>query len=146
MRWVLPLLVLGACASPPAQKPLTADWGAGHSTRSGKYVITLQTEPAPPVLGELFVMRAEVRDLEGGPVEKAKVKLNARMPQHNHGMETDPVDDPGDCDALGDCRHVGGVYRTRGFKFHMGGDWTVTAEVEGPAGSDGTSFIYPMPQ
>ena len=67
------------------------------------------------------------------------------MPQHNHGMETDPIDLPGVCPPqVADpaaCPHPEGRYRTEGFKFHMPGAWTVTAEVRGARGPDSTSFV-----
>ena len=37
-----------------------------------------------------------------------------------------------------------GIYISDGFKFHMGGAWTVTVEVQGPRGEDRTSFVYEM--
>jgi hypothetical protein len=117
-------------------------WGSPRATQQGRYTVELSTDPTEPPMGELFVMQAVLRDREGQLLEQAKVKLDARMPQHNHGMATDPIDDPGVCTTPTDCRHPGGVYRTAGFKFHMPGEWTVSVEILGPEGQDSTTVIY----
>ncbi|MBA2320862.1 MAG: FixH family protein [Deltaproteobacteria bacterium] len=142
------LAIALACGSPsatndPVEPPA---WGAARTTQNGKYEVTLVTEPDPPVRGELFEVSARFTELDGTPIEDGKVSLDARMPQHNHGMMTDPVDDPGHCDAAGaKCTHPGGVYEASGFKFHMGGEWTITVDVVGPRGPDSTSFVYSQP-
>lgn len=140
-------LALVACSpsSPDAaSSDVVADFGAEKSTQSGKYRVSIAFEPSPPVMSELFVARAVVKDRDGEPIEDATVALNATMPHHGHGMMTSPRDEPGVCDDEGTCTHPGGVYETSGFKFHMGGPWTVTAVVTGPNGVDDTSFIYEM--
>jgi hypothetical protein len=122
----------------------SAGWQATRWTQGRKYQITLDMHPNPPPMGELFEVRARLLDRAGEPIEDAKVRLDARMPQHDHGMMTDPIDDPGICDGDGRCRHPDGAYTTRGFKFHMGGEWTILVTVEGPLGPDNTSFVYDM--
>jgi hypothetical protein len=133
--WLLLLLV--AC---PASEPK----GGGRWTQSGRYLLDIRLLPDPPPLGELFQVEVTVRTSEGLPIETAKVKVDARMPQHNHGMETRPRTRPGECSPEGVCRHPGGVYVVDGFKFHMTGTWTVTVEVDGPKGPDSTSVPYDL--
>ena len=146
--WVLVLL---GCAPAPV---VATDWGALKQTQSGKYRVGLEFVPVKPPSGELFEVAARFTEDNGTPIEDGSVTLNARMPQHNHGMMTDPINDPGQCPpatspggatAGGRCRHPGGLYKTSGFKFHMGGEWTITVEVVGPRGPDSTSFVYNMP-
>lgn len=119
---------------------------AGHfvrTTQNGQYIVDVQFKPAIPKMGELFSVYATVKDRAGEPVEAGVVVLDARMPQHDHGMETDPIADKGTCE--GDvCSHPGGVFFSEGFKFHMAGSWTVTVDVQGPRGPDSTSFAYEM--
>lgn len=154
MRRALPgLLVLAACSSPraPAERNWDPDYGATKPTQVGRYRVGLTLEPAPPPLGELFRTRAAVTLEDGTPVETGVVKLDARMPQHDHGMETRPRVREGVCEVKDTdssdrrCRHPGGVYVADGFKFHMSGDWTVTVEIDGPAGPDSTDFVVTMP-
>ncbi|MDP2316014.1 MAG: FixH family protein [Pseudomonadota bacterium] len=121
-------------AAEPAAEPALSV--APLPTVNKLYRITWHTTPAPPPLSTLFEIEAVVTDPAGAPVEDAQVRINARMPQHGHGMATNPEDDPGTCDAAGACTHPGGRYLTRGMKFHMPGEWTLRFDVEGPAGAD----------
>ncbi len=99
-------------------------------------------------MGELFDVRARLTLPDGTPVENAKVTIDARMPEHAHGMQTDPKPDPGACapvaspDAAPLCSHPNGEYLSRGFKFHMSGLWSIGVQVDGPRGSDSTSFEF----
>lgn len=109
-------------------------------TALGHYRLTWTTEPSPVPLAQLFEIEATLTDARtGAPIEDAEVRIDARMPQHGHGMATKPQDDPGACTGEGQartCRHPGGRYRTRGMKFHMPGEWTLSFDVSGPAGAD----------
>lgn len=159
MRGVLLALVALAACTAPAPRPSAAernvDYGAAKRTQAGRYLVGLQLEPEPPPLGELFQAKATVAFSDGLPIETAQVVLDARMPQHDHGMETRPRVRPGACEADTDtdgdtdrpatCRHPGGVYVADGFKFHMSGAWTVLVQVDGPKGPDSTTFVYQMP-
>jgi hypothetical protein len=134
------LLLALACGGPT----VPSAWNDPKPTQLERYEVALAVTPDPPPLGELFSVDATVRFLDGQPLEDGTVKLDARMPQHGHGMQTDPVADPGVCDANGKCKHPGGHYHVDGFKFHMAGDWTITVDVNGPEGPDSTSFVYGM--
>lgn len=122
------------------QGPVTLE----RTTQSGRYTLELSFDPPEPPMGELFAVEAVVRTRTGEPLETGSVTLDARMPQHNHGMMTDPVDLPASCPEGGSppCPRPEGRYRTEGFKFHMTGEWTITAQVDGPLGSDSTSFVF----
>lgn len=159
IRWVAIALLAGCTgAPPPTPAEQNRNFGAEKPTQVGRYLVTLAFEPDPPVLGELFEVDARVALPDGLPLETGKVTLDARMPQHEHGMETRPIVDEGACtevppdsDADSDapanrkCRHPDGRYRAKGFKFHMSGKWTVLVNVDGPGGPDSTTFIYRMP-
>ncbi len=162
-------LPMAACTGSAPTRPdpvvANADFGQVKPTQSGRYRVGLALEPDPPPLGELFSVRATITLPDGTPLQNAVVTLDARMPQHDHGMETRPRVRPGVCgdtdapaagaSAAGDddtdaaeaapCLHPGGIYRADGFKFHMGGAWTVLVTVDGPKGPDSTSFVYEMP-
>lgn len=137
--FLLALLGCGGGAEPAAPP----GFGAERETQLRRYKVDLKLVPDPPVMNELFRAEVGVRAKDGGVIEDAKVLLNARMPQHGHGMETDPVNDPGVC-GEGGCKHPGGRYGAEGFRFHMPGEWTVTVEIDGPEGADSTSFVYDL--
>ena len=116
--------------------------GEPRSTQVGRYLVQLDLDPEPPPLGELFRVHATVTLPDGRAVETANVNVDARMPQHEHGMETRPRLRTGECAEEQPCRHANGLYIFDGFKFHMGGNWTFLIEIEGPAGPDSTSLVY----
>ncbi|MCK6529151.1 FixH family protein [Myxococcota bacterium] len=108
----------------------------GLTTR-GLYRVRYETEPSPIPLGQLFTVRTTVTDAASGvPVTGGTVSVNARMPDHGHGMETAPESAPGDPTA--------GEYVTRGMKFHMPGSWTLTVDVGGDR-PDHVAFVHVVP-
>lgn len=152
MRIALALVLWVGCTAPaPLEEPsYDAGFGAMKRTQVGRYRVGLELDPSPPVLGELFRVQARVELKDGTPLETAVVDLNARMPEHEHGMETRPRVRPGACSGDTDapptrCPHPGGLYIADGFKFHMSGSWTVSVELDGPAGPDSTDFVVVMP-
>ena len=139
------LLLMVGCTTGSKPGETEPGFGAVQSTQVGRYRVGLDFQPDPPPLGELFTVTTSVAMPDGTPLETGVVPLDARMPQHDHGMETRPRVRAGDCDDDGKCRHPGGRYVTDGFKFHMSGAWTVLMTVDGPGGPDSTSFVYEMP-
>jgi hypothetical protein len=139
------LAITTACGSASREAPPASEPGVFHrTTQTGYYDVDVTFDPRVPAAGELFTVTAVVHEKDGRPMERGKVTLDARMPQHGHGMETKPVQDEGTC--TGDvCTHPGGRYRAEGFKFHMPGAWTVTIDVVGPRGPDNTSFVVELP-
>lgn len=147
--WLVVLLACGGGeGDAPTSVPIqTVDEAAkGHfvrTTQAGRYIVDMQLDPPMPELGQLFAIDAVVTRRDGLPLEVGSLALDARMPQHDHGMETKPQLLPGACE--GDvCTHPGGRYRTEGFKFHMVGEWTVTIDVQGLKGPDSTSMVYEL--
>ena len=145
------LLALSGCSRPTLDTASNRTFGQPKRTQVGRYQVGLRLVPDPPPLGELFRVEADVALKDGTPLETAVVTLNARMPEHAHGMETRPRVREGTCTRDSDdtdsrsCRHPGGTYVADGFKFHMSGAWTLLVEVDGPAGPDATDFVYVMP-
>lgn len=148
------LLLLGCGQAPPStttnpsEAPVAAPEAPkalGGETQRGAYVVALELVPNPPPLSELFEVKVTLTDPQtGAPISDATVSVDAQMPQHGHGMSTDPIDDPGSCDAAGVCTHPGGVYRTTGMKFHMPGRWSVSVDVNGPKGADRLVLPYEL--
>ena len=153
--WVF-MALLGGCTGQPQAVPdeePVRPASYERRTQVGRYSVSVRLMPDPPVLGELFQVQATVWDnrLEK-PLETGVVTLDARMPQHDHGMETRPRVRPGVCPE-GDtdppsptrCPHPDGVYVADGFKFHMSGDWTLMVGVDGPSGQDSTTIVVNQP-
>ncbi len=152
------LIALAACDTPPApgadgsapasqpgSQPGGHDMhGAGGSAPAptatlegpgkGKvFNFTLTHDPPAPPMGSMFKLEAKITDASGNPLTNAKVKLDATMPEHGHGMTTQPQ-----IKELGDGRYV-----AEGMKLHMPGRWVFTADADADArGADNVSFDY----
>ncbi len=46
--------------------------------------------------------------------------------------------------AVARCPHPGGVYVTRGMKFHMPGSWTLTFDIDGPGGTERAEAVLEL--
>ena len=77
--------------------------------------ISYQTNPDPIPLNKHFRMTFLVQDLAGKPLDGLALKVDAGMPEHNHGMSVKP-----ELKALGK-----GRYEVRGLLYHMPGYWEV---------------------
>jgi hypothetical protein len=90
-------------------------------SKNGGFRLTLQSQPAPLPLNELFEITVSVdtsaaADTSSNPVW---LRANAEMPEHKHGMNTRVI-----VEQLGDGRFV-----LKGLLFHMRGEWLITFDV-----------------
>lgn len=94
--------------------PPESEFGFGPRTSQiGGYVATIEPE-APLRTGAMQRLRFRLRDAAGAPVVGARVTIDGGMPQHGHGLPTQPrvTGEPAD-----------GVYEVDGLRFNMGGWW-----------------------
>ena len=103
--------------------PVAAD-EEGWLTRSGYYRLSFESELEPIVINTMHAWVFYVTSPEGVPVTGALLTASGGMPEHNHGLPTQPRM----IAELGN-----GRYRFEGFRFHMNGAWelTVTVDVDG---------------
>jgi YtkA-like protein len=114
-----------------AKRPAATEFGLGPRTSANqKYTATLQ--PREPLrLRRLQTVPVRITDASGRPVEAASIKVDGGMPEHGHGLPTQP--------RLG--RSLGnGVYEIDGVRFSMGGWWEFKLAIESPAGADRVTF------
>jgi hypothetical protein len=97
-----------ACELPP-----------GKRLESASLSLSYRTAPAKIAVGEHFVLELAVCAKQGKAPEK--IRLDAHMPEHRHGMNYRPGVTP-----LG-----GGRYRSEGWLFHMAGRWEFVFEIGG---------------
>ena len=130
-------LALAACENLPAladtaiKPPAVSEFGFGPRTSSHR-VYTAQLEPNEPLrLRRLQTVSVRVKDAKGNPVEDAKIAIDGGMPEHRHGLPTQPRVS----------RHLGdGVYEIEGVRFSMGGWWELRLVIDSPAGNDSITF------
>lgn len=137
---VLTIVVLGGLAACSqvmamvhggAQVPAASEFGLGPRTSSqGLYTATLlPAESLRP--RKLQTVQVALKDAKGQAVDGASITVDGGMPQHGHGLPTQPRVTK----ALG-----GGVYVVEGVRFNMGGWWEFKLAIAGNAGTDTVTF------
>jgi hypothetical protein len=91
--------------------------------------VTYSTPAGPPVINRIHSWILHVESSEGIPVENAEITVTGGMPEHDHGLPTQPRV----TEELG-----GGDYRLDGLRFHMQGAWELEIAV---ATEEGLSVI-----
>jgi hypothetical protein len=121
------VMTMFGAAKPPAQ----SEFGLGPRTSSGGlYVATLQpSESLKP--RKLQTVRVVVTDAKSNPVDGVAITIDGGMPQHGHGLPTQPRVTR----ALGN-----GEYVIEGVRFNMGGWWELQLAIAGDAGTDTVTF------
>jgi cytochrome c oxidase assembly factor CtaG len=143
---LLALLVAQGCtapAEPLAKAEVVSPANELYIGTSKKlYSVTLVL-PDPLVANDMFVLKVRVTGAGGKAIARAKIKVGATMPQHGHGMMTDPRPAPGsECDAQGFCKAKDGVFEIDGYRLHMRGAWLFQVEVIAEAGRDSGERSY----
>jgi hypothetical protein len=89
------------------------------TTTGGAFVVRWKTNPSPMPTNEMFDLLVEVRPRDGGKLDAIWLRADAQMPEHNHGMNTQPRTEP-----LGN-----GIFAVKGLIFHMSGNWDLVFDV-----------------
>ena len=125
---LLTLFTLSACASrPPADQ-----FGFGpRASAQSRYTATIDPPAQPLKPRRMLKLQVTIRDAAGQPVDGAKIDVDGGMPQHGHGLPTQPRV----------TRSLGqGRYEIDGLRFNMGGWWELHLAVQSPAGTDRVTF------
>ena len=126
------LALLGLSALLAAPKPAFSQAVAcGDALGSGarriedpSLVLVYRLLPEPVPVGKHFAIDFALCPRTGAPLP-ADVRVDASMPEHQHGMNYRPS-----VAARG-----GGVYRAEGLMFHMPGRWELVFELRGRSGA-----------
>ena len=81
---------------------------------SDRFQVSFESDLKPIVINQIHQWIIQVQTLDGVPVTKAEISIDGGMPDHDHGLPTDPQV----TGNLGD-----GRYRVEGLRFHMQGQW-----------------------
>lgn len=113
-----------ACSKPVDQNSVgvQSDSWSGQA-QSGRVRATLRPEDGPPRIGAIQNWIIELRYADGRPVYPARITIDGGMPEHGHGLPTQPEV----TDYLDE-----GRYRMEGFKLSMAGRWLVVCNVSTP--------------
>jgi hypothetical protein len=107
------------------------DYGRTRVTDGGKYRVSIKTPSDQPPTGKIHEWILHVEDTTGVAVDNASICIDGGMPEHGHGLPTDP--------AITGASN-GGDYRVEGMKFSMTGWWVVKFVIQAPAGADSVRF------
>lgn len=105
------------------------------ASSAGTYEVAVAPDPADAPTNELHTWTLTVRDDRGRPVEDAEISVDGDMPAHGHGLPTSPAVEPASAD---------GVYRVKGMKFQMAGDWFVEFTIRSSVGEDRARFDFTL--
>lgn len=111
--------------------PADLDYSRTRTSAHGAYRATFAPALDPIPVGRMHAWTIHLETGAGAPVDAATLTVHGGMPQHGHGLPTQPRVTA----ALG-----GGDYKVEGMKFNMGGWWTVTFAIAAPAGADSVTF------
>jgi hypothetical protein len=115
------------CMTPPKDLDLSLD----KRSAQGLYQVALVPPAQPPAINQLHSWKVRLATADGSPVHGARFLVDGGMPQHGHGLPTQPRV----------TRELeSGTYALDGMKFSMTGWWEVKLAIEGPQGSDKVTF------
>ncbi len=95
------------------------------------FIVTYTSRLEPIEINNLHTWIIHIKDMNNKDVVDAKLTVIGGMPEHNHGLPTQPKITKN----LGD-----GCYLLEGMKFHMMGWWTVTISITNKKASDAVTF------
>jgi len=107
------------------------DLASSKASDNGYYQVSYISILEPIEINNLHAWKIFIKDKNGKDVPNAEISVIGGMPEHNHGLPTQPQITK----SFGD-----GCYLLEGIKFHMLGWWTVTISITNENISDTVTF------
>lgn len=124
-------LAMAALAAAGCSTPANLDLSLDKNSSARMYRVALIPPAQVPAINQMHSWKVTLATADGAPVHGAKFVVDGGMPQHGHGLPTQPRV----------TREVGdGTYSLDGMKFSMTGWWEVTLAIDGPQGADKVTF------
>ncbi len=105
--------------------------GAIKKSDNQHFTVSYLSKAAPIKINKIHAWIICIKDKNGNSIDNAKITVDGGMPEHNHGLPTQPQITKN----LGD-----GSYLLEGMKFHMLGYWTITLSISYGDVSDEVTF------
>ena len=113
--------------------PLLAQTESAEFTSTrGLFTVSYESQLQPIAINRIHSWILHVSDADGNPVSGATMTVKGGMPQHNHGLATEPT-----IEATGN-----GDYLLQGLRFHMMGYWELELAID--AGSVSDTVVIPL--
>lgn len=125
------LISLILCNSALAETDDETDYSSSKLSDNGHFKVSYTSKQNPIEINNLHAWFILIKDANGENVLDAEIEAVGGMPEHNHGLPTQPqvTKDLGE-----------GCYLLEGMKFHMLGWWTVTISIKHKDLSDVVTF------
>ena len=119
--------LLGGCITQPREPDLSLD----KTSANGVYQVSMLPPEHAPAINQLHSWTVKLQSPSGAPVAGARFVVDGGMPQHGHGLPTQPR-----------VTHeiATGTYRLDGMKFSMTGWWELKLGIDGALGPDKVTF------
>lgn len=111
--------------------PAGLDTATDRLTDDELFRVSFSSDLDPVIINRMHSWTLTVETADGQPVENAAITVDGGMPQHGHGLPTQPQV----TEYLGD-----GRYRVEGLRFQMGGWWEVTFDITADGQQDAITF------
>jgi len=113
------------------EAPSDLDLSTEKMTENGTFRVSYTSMVEPIPINRIHAWKLLVKDADGRPVTGATISLDGDMPQHGHGLPTEPevTEDLGS-----------GEYLVEGVKFSMPGWWVMNFTVRAGDRDDGVAF------
>lgn len=139
LRWLVPLLSLVAVVIIAVlfmgwrmnNVPSDLDLSSSHATQNGMFEVAYEPSSTIIPINELHTWTLTVTTPDGKAIEDAEITVAGDMPQHGHGLATQPQV----TQNLGD-----GKYLVEGLKFQMGGWWVMSFTITANGQTDTAQF------
>ncbi|NTU83210.1 MAG: FixH family protein [Chloroflexales bacterium] len=111
--------------------PADLDYATTRLSNGGAYRVSYEPRHGPIAVNQIHAWTIHVETADGQPIEGATIAVDGDMPQHGHGLPTEPqvTQDLG-----------GGDYLVEGLKFHMPGWWVVDYTITAGGQTDTVRF------
>ena len=123
------LSALGACSM--MNTPDHLDTRLSRTSDHALYLVTMRPMLTTPPINQIHAWEIDIATSAGVPVTDAQISFDGGMPQHGHGLPTQPRV----TGSLGE-----GRYRLDGMKFSMSGWWEMKVKVRAAQGEDQVVF------
>jgi hypothetical protein len=111
--------------------PINQDTSTSRLSDNGLFQVSWSSDASTVPLNQIHSWRLHIETPDGQPVEDASVLVEGGMPQHGHGLPTNPQV----TEYLGD-----GDYLVEGMRFQMTGFWEVRFVISSGGQSDSITF------
>ena len=119
---LLTAVYMGVMMSRMGDVPSDLDYSTTQASDNGAFNVSYTVSTGTIPINQIHQWTLHVEDANGNPVDQATIAVDGDMPQHGHGLPTQPRVTK----SLGN-----GDYLVDGMKFQMGGWWlmdfTITA-------------------